>query len=74
METVHAWSLTETVREQYRVATGNPVEHDVRPYFEPIDRINAIDTGRMSDADLRTEARSVRRRAADGATLDALMP
>ncbi len=74
METVQAWSLTEAVREQYRVATGNPVEHDVRAYFEPIDRINAIDTGRMSDADLRTDALSMRRRAADGATLDALLP
>jgi preprotein translocase subunit SecA len=74
METVQAWSLTEAVREQFRVAAGNPVEHDVRPYFEPVERINAIDAARMSDADLRAEALSMRSRVADDEPLDALMP
>lgn len=74
METVQAWSITEAVREQYRLATGNPVEYDVRAYFEPIERINALDIGRSSDAELRAGATSMRRRAADGETLDALMP
>jgi preprotein translocase subunit SecA len=66
------WSLADAFREQYRHVTGTPVEYDVRPYFAPLERIDALDVN-VSDEDLRRRARAVRDRAV-GTSLDDLLP
>jgi preprotein translocase subunit SecA len=66
------WSLADAFREQYRHVTGTPVEYDVRPYFAPLERIDALDVN-VSDEDLRRRAQAVRDRAV-GTSLDDLLP
>jgi preprotein translocase subunit SecA len=59
------WTLADTVQEQYRHATGDPVAHDIRPYTAPLPDIDAIDVSGLTDVELRTRAQSMRERAAD---------
>jgi preprotein translocase subunit SecA len=57
---VTSWTLSDTLREQYRHLTGAPVETDVRPYLDPLARIASLDPTALSDAELRTRARGIR--------------
>ncbi|HEY7500853.1 MAG TPA: accessory Sec system translocase SecA2 [Vicinamibacterales bacterium] len=60
MDTPVQWTIGDSLRAQYRQMTGVPVETDVRPYFEPLARIDAIDLAGLSDRDLRARAQRVR--------------
>ena len=67
------WSLADTVREQFRQIAGLPVEHDIRPYLEPVGQIDRLRTADLSDTDLRARARDLRGRATREG-LDDLLP
>jgi preprotein translocase subunit SecA len=54
------WTLGESLREQYRQMTGAPLGRDVRSFFEPLARIDALDLREVSDADLRQRAGAAR--------------
>lgn len=56
--------------------TGSPIELDVRPYFESLDAIAAVDVHGLTDAELRRRADAVRQRAAAAQPdrLDDLLP
>ncbi len=70
------WTLADTVQEQYRHATGDPVAHDTRPYTAPLTRIDAVEVSSLTDGELQARARSMRERAAglDRDELEALVP
>ena len=68
------WTLTDAFQERYRHITGTPVEQDVRPYFEPVARIEAVAVRELSDEALGGRARAVRGRAVAGEPLDDLLP
>jgi preprotein translocase subunit SecA len=65
------WSLGDSLRERFRHATGTPVEFDIRPYFDAVARIDAIDVDGLSDARLAERALALRSKAQDGASSDA---
>ena len=66
------WSAADALAERYRRAAGSTVEHDVRPYFAALARIEAVDAGALSLAALTTRAADLRARAS-GEPLDALL-
>jgi len=74
MDAHKSWSVADALREQYRHMTGAPVEHDVRSYAEPLERIDAIEVASLPDQDLRSRARSMRARATAQEPLDNLLP
>jgi preprotein translocase subunit SecA len=51
-----SWTVSDTLLERYRHMTGSPVEHDVRPYFDPLQAIDAIDVRGLTDDALRARA------------------
>ena len=69
MDTPAGWSVADALRERYRHMTGSPVEHDVRPYLKPVERINAIDLTSLSLDELRARAQALHQET-DRDTLD----
>jgi preprotein translocase subunit SecA len=67
------WTLADDLREQYRHMTGAPVEHDIRPYVEPLSAIEAFDVASQSDIRLRSHASALRPRCL-AESLDELLP
>ena len=51
-----SWTVSDTLLERYRHMTGSPVEHDVRPYFDPLQAIDNIDVRDLTDDALRARA------------------
>ncbi len=51
-----SWTVSDTLLERYRHMTGSPVEHDVRPYFDPLQAIDNIDVQGLTDDALRARA------------------
>jgi preprotein translocase subunit SecA len=68
------WSLTDTLHERYRHFTGAPIQHDVRPYAEPLPDIESVGAGELSDAELRARGRALGDRGRRGEALDDLLP
>ena len=57
------WSATDALAERYRHAAGSTVEHDVRPYFEVVQRIEAVGAAVLPLASLTARAAELRTRA-----------
>jgi preprotein translocase subunit SecA len=74
MSSSHRWSLTDAIYERYRHFTGVPVVYDVRSYYAPLRRMDEIGCGPLSDRELQSSMRELRRRARDGEPLAALLP
>ena len=78
MNETATWSMGDSLRERFRHATGTPVEHDIRPYFDAVARVDAIDLSTFKDAELRARALELRTRARarddSGDSLDDLLP
>ena len=68
------WTLADSARQAYLRATGVPVEYDLRRYLGTLARVRAIDTARLSDADLAARFERARRLASEDPQLDALLP
>ena len=72
------WSLGDSLRERFRQASGTPIEHDIRPYFDRVELVNAIDVSSLTDEALKARALELRARARSrddsGETLDDLLP
>ncbi len=71
------WDLFDTAHQTYLRWAGIPLEYDVRPYIRAVARIDAIETGTMSDTALRAKATTLHERAraaADDGVLEALLP
>ena len=68
--------MTDSVRESYLRLTGSPIELDLRPYRDVLDRINAVDVSQETDAGLRARIDQARVRAGQGDddALNALLP
>ena len=66
------WSAADALAERYHRAAGSTVEHDVRPYFAAVDRIDAVDMAGLPLAALTTRAGVLRARASRE-PLDALL-
>ena len=73
MASTAEWSVADEIHERYRLMTGTPVEHDVRPYMAAVDQMDAAPTGALTDAGLRDAALRLRERAR-GRSLDDLLP
>ncbi len=65
------WSAT--IRERYMRLSGVPVEHDLRPCQDQLDRIDAAGAHALSDARLKSRFDAARRDAAGGRHADALL-
>ena len=78
MNETATWSMGDSLRERFRHATGTPVEHDIRPYFDAVARVDAIDLSTITDVELRARALELRTRARarddSGDSLDDLLP
>ena len=72
MATGHPWAAT--LRQHYRRFAGVPIESDLRPYRRLLARIDAAGARGFSDARLRARFDELRREAATGQPLDALLP
>src|SRR5262245_45870362 len=62
MASATTWSVADEIQERYRHIAGTPVEHDVRPYFGIVDRLDAAAVENLSDDELRTTAAELRKR------------
>ncbi len=71
-----SWSLSDSLREHYRHATGSPVEHDLRRYFARVVEIDAaagaLGISQLSDEELRARARTIADRSAGHPPADLL--
>ena len=78
MDDTTTWSLRDSLRERFRHATGTPVEHDIRPYFDVVAKVDAIAVDGLTDDELRAWAASLHARARareqSGESLDDLLP
>ena len=71
------WDLFDTAYQTYLRWAGIPLEYDIRGYVAQAARVGAIDTARLTDAELQAKATVLHERAAavaDDASLDALLP
>jgi preprotein translocase subunit SecA len=68
----HPWSAA--LRQRYRRIAGVPVVSDLRPYHRVLARIDAAGASGLSDGQLRERFDEIRREAAGGRPLDALLP
>src|SRR3954470_4625858 len=73
MSSTPRWTALDALTERYRRAAGSSVEHDVRPYFAAVDRIEAVGAAALSLASLTTRAAELRARCG-GEPLEPLLP
>jgi preprotein translocase subunit SecA len=68
----HPWRAA--LRQRYRRVAGVPIDADLRSYQRLLTRIDDAGADRLSDARLRERFDDIRREAAAGRPLDALLP